>query len=122
MERPKLLDSLLRSSSQIHLDENRLASITQNSSLTDEEIKDRQQDRDERKKYAAKTFTFLVCFTFTVLGIVIATALDNWICFYLSDSVLITLITTSLATIVGIFLIVMRYLFKQPLGSTGSNG
>jgi len=115
MNRQRQLDSLLRSSSQTPLDEERLNSITQDSSLPDEEIKDRQQDRIERKKYAARTFTFLIFFTFTVLLIVTLTALDNWICFYLSDSVIITLITTSLATIVGIFLIVMRYLFKQPV-------
>lgn len=108
-----LLDTLLQRSSQKVLGEESVQNIERESSLTLEEIKDRVQDREERKKYARHTFIFLVYFTFTVLLIVIAVGADNWICFYLSDAVLITLITTSLASIVGIFAIVMRYLFKQ---------
>ena len=108
-----LLDNLLARSSTTSLGEESVQNIERESSLTLEEIKDRIQDREERKKYARHTFVFLVAFTFTVLGIVIAAGLDNWICFRLSDTVLITLITTSLASIVGIFAIVMRYLFKQ---------
>ena len=109
-----LLDSLLRNVDETPLNEEALSTVADESSLTRENIADRQQDRLERKKYAARVFNFLVLFTFTVLLIVVLNGLSNWICFYLSDSVLITLITTSLATIVGIFLIVMRYLFKQP--------
>ncbi len=113
-----LLDQLLAKSSTTSLGEESVQNIERESSLTLEEIKDRIQDREERKKYATRTFKFLVAFTFTVLGIVIAVGLDNWICFYLSDTVVITLITTSLASIVGIFAIVMRYLFKQSSNNT----
>jgi hypothetical protein len=108
-----ILDNLLARSAASPLGEESVQNIERESSLTAEDIKDRIQDRDERKKYATRTFKFLVAFTFTVLAIVIAVGLDNWICFRLSDTVLITLITTSLASIVGIFAIVMRYLFKQ---------
>ncbi|MTD67697.1 hypothetical protein [Flavobacterium sp. LC2016-13] len=118
MGKNKLLDKLLEKSSATPLDEERVRNIEEESSLTLEDIKDRIQDREERKKYAKRTFSFLVVFTFTVLGIVIAVGLDNWICFHLSDTVLITLITTSLASIVGIFAIVMRYLFKQSASNT----
>lgn len=76
-----------------------------------ENYKSRKQDRKERKKYAKKTFVFLSIFTGIILVIVILSAIRS-IGFTLSDTVLITLITTSFSTVVGIFILVMRYLFR----------
>lgn len=71
-----------------------------------------KQDIKERKKYALWTFVFLCVFTSTVVGIIILSGFSKFLNFELSDTVLIALITTSLSAIVGIFILVMRYLFK----------
>ncbi|WP_299833668.1 hypothetical protein [uncultured Tenacibaculum sp.] len=83
-----------------------------NLNLTRQEISDRIQDRNERKKYAYRTFIFLSVFTFLVLTIVFLAGFSTQLNFKLSESVLIALITSSLASIVGIFILVMRYLFR----------
>lgn len=83
-----------------------------NLNLTRQEISDRIQDRNERKKYAYRTFIFLSVFTFLVLTIVFLAGFSTQLNFKLSEPVLIALITSSLASIVGIFILVMRYLFR----------
>lgn len=80
-------------------------------SLAEQHIENIKQDREERKKYAKWSFWFLCGFTFLVILLLFFCAVRNW-AFHLSDPVLITLITTSLATVVGIFIFVMKYLFK----------
>jgi len=80
--------------------------------LTQQEISDRIQDREERKKYAYRTFIFLSCFTAIILLIIIGAGFSQAINFNLDNTVLIALITSSLASIVGIFILVMRYLFR----------
>ncbi|MFP9115865.1 hypothetical protein ACLI1A_18135 [Flavobacterium sp. RHBU_3] len=113
MQGTEQLNSLLRDTGDAPLNEAELDVVVRQSTLQGEEIADRQQDRKERKKYALLVFVFLVFFTLIILGIIAFQGFNNFTCFYLSDTVLVTLITTSLATVVGIFLIVMRYLFKQ---------
>ncbi|TCI84791.1 hypothetical protein [Tenacibaculum sp. M341] len=83
-----------------------------NIALSRQEVSDRIQDREERKKYAYRTFIFLSVFTSFVLLIIIGAGFSKAINFELNDSVLIALITSSLASIVGIFILVMRYLFR----------
>lgn len=79
-----------------------------------QDILDKQQNRGERKQYAKRTFVFLSIFTFLIISIVFLQGFNTKTKFFvLSDAVLITLITTSLASIVGIFLLVMQYLFKK---------
>lgn len=83
--------------------------------LKKEQVLDLKQNRAERTKYAEYTFNFLCWFCAALFFIVFLSGFNahhqaNG--FHLSDSVLITLITTSLSTIVGIFIFVMRYLFK----------
>ncbi len=85
----------------------------QETSIQQEEIKDRTQDREERKKYALWTFVFLCIFTGIILGIIIASGLSELIQFHIANGVLITLITTSLTTVVSIFVFVMKYLFGK---------
>lgn len=87
-------------------------------SFAQEQLDNIKQDRFERKKYARWTFKFLCVFTGLVLLIVFLCATKGQILmfdfskFHLSDAVLITLITSSLTSIVGIFIFVMKYLFK----------
>ncbi|MGG8496225.1 hypothetical protein ACQY1Q_07390 [Tenacibaculum sp. TC6] len=103
------LDKLLEESKNLPFDTKK---IDKDTVLTEQDVYDRVQDRYERKKYAFRTFLFLCGFTGIILLIIIASGFSKAINFNLSDSVLIALITSSLATVVGIFILVMRYLFK----------
>lgn len=83
--------------------------------LKREKVEDLKQNRKERTKYAEYTFSFLCWFCSALFLIIFLSGVNanpqaNG--FHLSDNVLITLITTSLSTVVGIFIFVMRYLFK----------
>ena len=99
------------------------AEISIRKELAEEELANLRQDREERRKYAKSTFYFLCVFTGIVLGIVILSGFScfnlsgfiyfNLSGFNLSDSVLITLITTSFSSVVGIFVLVMKYLFSN---------
>jgi uncharacterized membrane-anchored protein len=81
-------------------------------SFRQEELDSNKQDREERKRYAFYIFLFLCSFLFITLAIVILTAIKL---FFLSDTVLITLLSTTSADIIGVFIIVVKYLFKAKL-------
>jgi len=104
------LDDLLKES--INSKVNTTQEIDFDINLTQQEISDRIQDRQERKKYAYRTFIFVCAFTAIILSIILLAGFSTVFEFNLDSSVLIALITSSLATIVGIFILVMRYLFK----------
>ena len=77
-----------------------------------------QQDIREREKYASRIFRLVVCWLSSILLIVIAQGvrwpwMSRYIGFDLPESVLIALVTTTTASVVGILLIVTRYLFPQ---------
>ena len=76
-----------------------------------EELESYRQDRGERKRFADNIFRLLICFLLITLGIVIASGIDA-LRFGLSDTILITLLTTTSADIIGIFIFVVKYLFK----------
>ncbi len=103
------LDDLLQKAGNSEVD---ASEIDLNINLTQQEISDRIQDREERKKYAYRTFIFLSSFTAIVLIITVAAGFSETLGFKLDNTVLIALITSSLASIVGIFILVMRYLFR----------
>lgn len=72
-----------------------------------ENLENSRQDREERKRYANKVYWLVFLYLFSVLAIVV---------FYncmLSDTVLVTLLTTSSANVIAVFIIVMRYLFRK---------
>lgn len=71
-----------------------------------------KQDREERKKFADKIFTLLTCFLSGTILIVICAGLSKCISFELSDTILIALLTTTTANVIGIFLFVVKYIFK----------
>ncbi len=78
-----------------------------------------RQDMKERKSYASKVFWLIVCWLLAVFLLVVVAGLnvrmviDGWEwSFKLSNSVLITLISTTTANVLGIFVFVVRYLFK----------
>jgi len=77
-----------------------------------EGIKQLEQDREERKKYAGRSFG-LVCGWLLVLGLLMGLQGFRVCGFLLSDSVLIALVTSTTASIVAIFVLVTKYLFPQ---------
>jgi antibiotic biosynthesis monooxygenase (ABM) superfamily enzyme len=71
-------------------------------------VKDQDQNRLERSRYANKLFVMECIFIFLLLLLV---GISSYL--GLSDAVLIVLITTGLSSIVSIFVFVVRYLFSE---------
>jgi len=69
------------------------------------------QDVGERKNYANKLYKLLVCFLISVFLILISCGIKP-LCFCLSEKIIITLLATTSANVIGIFLFVVKYLFK----------
>lgn len=115
----KLNDFVELSRKQLHTQELEEQTQTIEKELKEEKLKGRIQDREERKRYAKSTFSFLKRYTNLMILIIFLSGANGslWCLdlskFYLSDTVLVTLISTSLASIVGIFAFVMKYLFKK---------
>lgn len=81
--------------------------------IRNEELENRRQDRAQRKVYADNLLTFL-CFYMILVFFILYKSGSLYNSFELSDSVIIALITTTTANIIGIFAFVVRYLFKTP--------
>lgn len=67
----------------------------------EQDIKDREQDRDQRKEFSIKIFWFLVVYIVVVFAYMFFSGfglMDN------DTSVLITLLTTTTANVIGIFI------------------
>jgi hypothetical protein len=69
-----------------------------------------EQDKNERKDYATVLFTVTIMWLFLVLGIFISVGKGMLV---YSDSVIITLLTTTTANVLGLVAIVANYLFKK---------
>jgi uncharacterized membrane protein len=80
--------------------------------LRKEFLKGNIQDREERKNFANKIFKLLTVFLATIVLVVICAGFSKRIGFELSDTILIALLTTTTANIIGIFLFVVKYIFK----------
>jgi hypothetical protein len=78
------------------------------------EVEEFAQNIRERKKYARSIFWVILGWMVFVAGIIIAClwlfAVHKPI---LSDAVLITLLTTTTANVLGLFVLVVQYLFKK---------
>lgn len=76
------------------------------------EIRGTNQDTDERKKYAHRTFCLVCAWLAGIAGILI---LDGFHIggYSLGDEVLMALIGGTTTGVVGVFLIVARYLFPR---------
>jgi hypothetical protein len=77
-----------------------------------EELGNRRQDREERQKYAVRVFCLVVGWLAFVAFVVLAQGFGRNM-FLLADSVLLMLIGSTTATVIGIFLIVANYLFPN---------
>lgn len=68
------------------------------------------QDNQGRRAFSRNIFTVTIVWLAFVMVVVVQCARKLW---ELSDAVLIALITTTTATVIGIFLIVANYLFNR---------
>ncbi len=70
------------------------------------------QDRDQRKDFAERVFHFAAVYmAFVFLILFLSGTINNG--FHLSDSVLVTLLRTTTANVIGILAIVVTYLFSR---------
>lgn len=74
------------------------------------QIRKFEDDNEGRREFSRSIFIVTVIWMFLVLMVVVQCARAKWA---LSDSVLIALITTTTATVIGIFIIVANYLFNR---------
>lgn len=84
---------------------------TENNILA-EELEGIKQDRAQRKEFAIRIFNFVSLY---MLGVFFVLVMSGITCnnFLLSDTVLVTLLGTTTATIIGVFNFVARYLFHN---------
>lgn len=75
-----------------------------------EDLEGKKQDRHQRKLFAGAIFTFMCLYMAAALTITFLCGLSIMI---LSDSVLIALLTTTLADVIGVFSFVAKYLFPE---------
>lgn len=75
-----------------------------------EEIEDIKQDRAQRKTFSTRIFTFM-CSYLAVSMLIVFSCGYQWM--LLSDTVIVTLITTTLANVIGVFTFVAKYLFHK---------
>lgn len=81
-----------------------------NLALKQEELDGKRQDREQRKTFATWIFWMMCAYLVVVLGIVIANGLCR---LALSDTVIVTLLSTTTANVLGIFAFVAKYLFHR---------
>ena len=79
--------------------------------LKQEELFGRRQDREQRKEFAQSIFDCVMLYLFSTLLIVVFAGMKHGL--VLSDGVMIALLTTASANVIGILLIVVRYLFHH---------
>ena len=87
-------------------------SLRQQIDLRQQTIEDLHQDREERRKYSGLIYWLVVGYLAFVGAIVLLAGLDH-VPFGLPDSVLMVLIGSTAASVVGLFAIVANYLFPQ---------
>lgn len=75
-----------------------------------EDLAGKAQDRAQRKEFADKIFSCVAVYVMLTLIILLGYGNGS---LYFSDGVLIALITTSCANVIGVLLIVVGYLFHH---------
>lgn len=94
-----------------------LEAMTIENKLKAEELKQREQDREQRKIYALRSLWFLIGYMIFVFIILLLSGFK--LCgFTLSDGVLIATVTTTTANVIGIFAFVMMYLFNVKMNTS----
>lgn len=85
--------------------------------LAEEQIHELSQTRELRKRFARRVF-YLVAFWLALVGYVVlaqgfGVGFGDYGRFHLDNSVLIALITTSTATVIGVLAIVLNHFFPK---------
>lgn len=80
--------------------------------LLNEKLEGQRQDRSQRKDFALRIFWLVCVYMLSVFVILTLSGIDG-AGFHLSDAVLVTLLGTTTATIIGVFNFVARYLFHN---------
>lgn len=75
-----------------------------------EVVRGKRQDRRQRKQFAYCIFAFICVYMLVVLAIIALAGLSAW-GFSLNEGTLITLLSTTTANVLGLFIIVAKYLF-----------
>lgn len=75
-----------------------------------EENESLKQDREQRKIFSYVIFVFMCIY---MLCAVVAVFICGLGAMHLSDAVMITLLTTTLANVIGVFNFVAKYLFRS---------
>lgn len=75
-----------------------------------DEIQRHREEHGLRKRYVSNVFFLICAFLFLVLAIVVFTGI-GWL--RLSDTVIVTLLTTTSASVIGILLIAFKWLFPD---------
>lgn len=75
------------------------------------ELKSKEQDIDMRKDFATKTYNLVCIYLVVVFFVVFLVCCPAE--FNMSDGVLITLLGTTTINVIGLFAIVMNYLFPK---------
>jgi len=85
----------------------------QEESLYKARLRGLSQDIDERKKYAHRTFCLIASWLAAVYLLLLLEGFEGLprSYFYLDKTVLITVVGTTTASVLGIFIVVMHYLF-----------
>lgn len=78
--------------------------------LLKEKLEGRKQDRMQRGEYANRIFSLVCIYMFAIVVMII---LVGFHVLTLDNSVIITLISTTTANIIGVFVIVAKYLFHN---------
>lgn len=75
-----------------------------------EDLEGKRQDRHQRKTFAVILYIFMCVYMAAALAVVFFCGFGLM---RLSDTVLVTLLTTTLADVIGVFSFVAKYLFPQ---------
>lgn len=78
--------------------------------LMEADVKDRDQDRDQRKDFANKIFNFMCWYLVGVFLIILMDGIST-MNFHISDDIILALLGTTAVEVIGTFAFVARYLF-----------
>ena len=94
-------------------EQNRKRSLGEQLELAEkvQDIEDRKQDRGEREKYASRVYWLIVCWLIALAGILLLQGFEN--SFSLRENVVLALIGGTTANVLGIFIVVINYLFPK---------
>ena len=82
-----------------------------------------EQEQEERKKYAHRVFVLCCCWVSAIYVMLMFAGFGSYVHFkfHLSETILLAAIGSTTANIIGVFLIVVRYIFPDRKERTKSN-